>query len=94
MRALAFEHLRPNTIGVYGDVLDGRGIEVDRVMVDDGEAIPDWRDYDFLIVMGAAAILVIETLAVCRAAAAHAVAAVAGHFVPYLAERLKRQIAE
>ena len=55
MRALAFEHLRPNPIGVYGDVLAERGIGVDRVMVDEGEAIPDWRAYDFLVVMGAAA---------------------------------------
>lgn len=54
MRALAFEHLRPNPIGVYGDVLDERGIEVDRIMLDEGEAIPDWRAYDFLVVMGAA----------------------------------------
>jgi GMP synthase-like glutamine amidotransferase/tetratricopeptide (TPR) repeat protein/DNA-binding CsgD family transcriptional regulator len=55
LRALAFEHLRPNPIGVYGDVLDGRGIEVDRVMLAEGDAIPDWRAYDFLVVMGAAA---------------------------------------
>ena len=55
MRALALEHLRPNTIGVYGDVLDERGIGVDRIMVDEGEPIPDWRAYDFLVVMGAAA---------------------------------------
>ena len=55
MRALALEHLRPNPIGIYGDVLDGRGIGVDRVMLDEGEAIPDWRAYDFLVVMGAAA---------------------------------------
>ena len=55
MRALAFEHLRPNPIGVYGDVLDGRGIGVDRVLVDVDGAVPDWRAYDFLVVMGAAA---------------------------------------
>ncbi|MET0835698.1 MAG: AAA family ATPase [Thermoleophilaceae bacterium] len=55
MRALAFEHLRPNPIGVYGDVLDGRGIGVDRIMLDECEAIPDWRAYDFLVVMGAGA---------------------------------------
>jgi GMP synthase (glutamine-hydrolysing) len=54
MRALALEHLRPNTIGVYGEVLDERGIAVDRIMVDKGESIPDWRAYDFLVVMGAA----------------------------------------
>ena len=53
MRALAFEHLRANPIGVYGDVLDGRGIEVDLIKLDEGDAIPDWRAYDFLVVMGA-----------------------------------------
>jgi GMP synthase-like glutamine amidotransferase/tetratricopeptide (TPR) repeat protein/DNA-binding CsgD family transcriptional regulator len=53
VRALAFEHLRPNPIGVYGDVLDARGIGVDRIMLDEGETIPDWRAYDFLVVMGA-----------------------------------------
>jgi hypothetical protein len=37
VRALALEHLRPNPIGVYGDVLDGRGIAVDRVLLDEGE---------------------------------------------------------
>jgi hypothetical protein len=40
VRALAFERLRPNPIGVYCDVLDGRGIGVDGVMVDEGEADP------------------------------------------------------
>jgi len=55
LRALALEHLRANPIGVYGDVLDGRGIDVDRVMLAEGDAIPDWRAYDFLVVMGAAA---------------------------------------
>ena len=55
MRALAFEHLRPNPIGVYGDVLDGRGIGVDRIRVAEGESIPDWQAYDFLVVMGAGA---------------------------------------
>ena len=55
MQELALEHLRLNPIGIYGDVLDGRGIEVDRVLLDQGEAIPDWRGYDFLVVMGAAA---------------------------------------
>jgi hypothetical protein len=53
VRALAFEQLRANPIGVYGDVLDGRGIEVDRIKLDEDDAIPDWRAYDFLVVMGA-----------------------------------------
>ena len=53
VRALAFEHLRPNPIGVYGDVLDGRGIDFDRIRVAEGERIPDWQGYDLLVVMGA-----------------------------------------
>jgi GMP synthase-like glutamine amidotransferase len=52
MRALALEHLRSNPVGVYGDVLQDRGIEVDRVRLDLGEALPDWREYDLLVVMG------------------------------------------
>jgi GMP synthase-like glutamine amidotransferase len=55
VRALAFEHLRPNPIGVYGDVLDGRGIDFDRIRVAEGERIPDWQGYDLLVVMGAGA---------------------------------------
>jgi GMP synthase-like glutamine amidotransferase/DNA-binding CsgD family transcriptional regulator len=53
MRALALEHLDPNPVGVYGDVLDARGVAVDRVQLHAGHVIPDWRDYDLLIVMGA-----------------------------------------
>jgi GMP synthase-like glutamine amidotransferase/tetratricopeptide (TPR) repeat protein len=52
MRALALEHLHSNPIGVYGDVLEERGIGVDRVRLDQLEPLPDWRDYDLLVVMG------------------------------------------
>src|SRR5262245_30725129 len=54
MRALAVEHLHSNPVGVYGDVLLDRGIEVDRVRLDLGETLPDWRAYDLLVVMGGA----------------------------------------
>src|SRR6478752_7274285 len=54
MRALALEHLHSNPVGVYGDVLLDRGIEVHRVRLDLGEALPDWREYDLLVVMGGA----------------------------------------
>ena len=54
MRALALEHLHSNPVGVYGDVLLDRGIEVNRVRLDLGEALPDWREYDLLVVMGGA----------------------------------------
>ena len=52
MRALALEHLHSNPIGVYGDVLAERGVDVDRVLLDRGDALPDWRAYDLLVVMG------------------------------------------
>jgi GMP synthase-like glutamine amidotransferase len=54
MRALALEHLHSNPVGVYGDVLVDRGIEVNRVRLDLGEALPNWREYDLLVVMGGA----------------------------------------
>jgi GMP synthase-like glutamine amidotransferase len=52
MRALALEHLHSNSVGVYGDVLLDRGIAVNRVRLDLGEPLPDWRDYNLLVVMG------------------------------------------
>ncbi len=54
MRALALEHLRPDPVGIFGDVLEERGIGVDRVMLEQGDRLPDWRRYDFLVVMGGA----------------------------------------
>src|SRR3982074_1773611 len=53
MRALAFEHLASDPIGVFGEVLNERGIEVDRVLLHEGEPVPDWRAYDVVVAMGA-----------------------------------------
>jgi GMP synthase-like glutamine amidotransferase/DNA-binding CsgD family transcriptional regulator len=53
VRALALEHLRSDPVGVFGDVLVERGIGVDRVMLYEGEPLPDWRRYDLLVAMGA-----------------------------------------
>jgi GMP synthase-like glutamine amidotransferase/DNA-binding NarL/FixJ family response regulator len=53
VRALALEHLAPDPIGIFGDVLTERGIAVDRVRLDAGEPLPDWRRYDLIIGMGA-----------------------------------------
>ena len=54
MRALAFEHLQSDPIGIFGDVLVERGIDVDRVMLYEGQPVPDWRRYDLIVAMGAA----------------------------------------
>jgi GMP synthase-like glutamine amidotransferase/DNA-binding CsgD family transcriptional regulator len=53
VRALALEHLQSDPIGVFGDVLAERGISVDRVMLYEGEQLPDWRGYDLIVAMGA-----------------------------------------
>ena len=53
MRALAFEHLSSDPIGIFGDVLAERGISVDRVLLHESQSIPDWREYDLLVGMGA-----------------------------------------
>ena len=52
MRALALEHLHSNPVGAYGEVLEERGIDVKRVRMDLLEPLPDWRDYELLVVMG------------------------------------------
>jgi GMP synthase-like glutamine amidotransferase/DNA-binding CsgD family transcriptional regulator len=55
VRALALEHLRHDPIGIFGDVLAERGIGVDRVLLHEGEPLPDWSRYDLLVAMGAGA---------------------------------------
>ncbi len=52
MRALVFEHLDSNPVGIYADVLAARGIEVDVRRLLHGDAIPDWRQYDLMVAMG------------------------------------------
>ena len=54
MRALALEHLRADPVGIFGDVLEERGIGLHVVRLEQGEPLPDWRDYDLLVVMGGA----------------------------------------
>ncbi len=53
MRALALEHLRQNPVGIYGEILAERGIGVDRVLLYEGDSLPDWRRYDLIVAMGA-----------------------------------------
>jgi GMP synthase-like glutamine amidotransferase/DNA-binding CsgD family transcriptional regulator len=53
VRALALEHLRPDPVGVFGEVLMERGIGVDRILLYEGERVPDWRRYDLIVAMGA-----------------------------------------
>ena len=52
MRVLLLQHMACEPPGAYGDVLRDRGAAVDRVELDEGAPLPDWRDYDLLIAMG------------------------------------------
>ena len=52
MRALVLQHIACEPPGVYEDVLIDRGAAIDRVELDEGEPLPDWRDYDLIVAMG------------------------------------------
>jgi GMP synthase (glutamine-hydrolysing) len=52
MRALVLQHIACEPPGAYEDVLRARDASIQRVEVDAGEPIPDWRGFDAIVVMG------------------------------------------
>lgn len=52
MRALVLQHIVCEPPGVFEDVLRERGATLDRVELDEGDPLPDWREYDAIIAMG------------------------------------------
>ena len=52
VRCLVLQHIACEPPGVYEDVLRERGISIDRVELDEGEVLPDWRRYDLIVAMG------------------------------------------
>jgi GMP synthase (glutamine-hydrolysing) len=52
LRALVLQHIACETPGLYEDVLRERGAEIRRIELDEGDALPDWRDFDLIIAMG------------------------------------------
>ena len=52
MRVLVLQHIACEPPGVYEDVLREMGAEIARVELDEGEPLPDWRDFDAIIAMG------------------------------------------
>jgi GMP synthase (glutamine-hydrolysing) len=52
MKALVLQHLACETPGVFEDVLRERGFEIHRVELDEGEALPDWKEFDAIVAMG------------------------------------------
>lgn len=52
MQALVLQHIACEPPGVFEDVLLERGAELHRVELDEGEPLPDWRDFDAIVAMG------------------------------------------
>ncbi|MGV9746074.1 type 1 glutamine amidotransferase [Rhodococcus zopfii] len=51
-RVLVIQHVECEPPAVFEDVLVERGIGIDRIELDRGDALPDWRLYDAVIAMG------------------------------------------
>jgi GMP synthase (glutamine-hydrolysing) len=49
---LVLQHIACEPPGVYEDVLDERGLELVRVELDEGDALPSWREFEAIIAMG------------------------------------------
>jgi GMP synthase-like glutamine amidotransferase len=52
MTLLALQHIACEPPAAFEEELLARGHELERVELDEGEPLPDWRDFDGLIVMG------------------------------------------
>jgi GMP synthase (glutamine-hydrolysing) len=52
LRVLVLQHIACEPPGVFEDVLHERGAELRRVELDEGEQLPDWRDFDAIVAMG------------------------------------------
>jgi GMP synthase-like glutamine amidotransferase len=52
VRFLVLQHIACEPPGVFEDVLRERGFELHRVELDEGDALPDWREFDAVVAMG------------------------------------------
>ena len=52
MQTLVLQHIACEPPGVYEDVLVERGTRIHRVELDEGEPLPDWREFDAIVAMG------------------------------------------
>ncbi len=52
LRALVLQHIACEPPGTYEDVLRERGVELERIELDEGDALPDWREFDAIVAMG------------------------------------------
>jgi GMP synthase-like glutamine amidotransferase len=49
---LVLQHIACEPPGVFEDVLRERGTELHRVELDEGDPLPDWREFDAIVAMG------------------------------------------
>jgi GMP synthase-like glutamine amidotransferase len=52
VRVLVLQHIACEHPGVFSEVMDERGVEAVPVELDEGERLPDWREFDAVLVMG------------------------------------------
>jgi GMP synthase-like glutamine amidotransferase len=52
MNVLVLQHIACEPPGVYEDALRDRGCTLHRVELDEGEPLPDWREFDAIVAMG------------------------------------------
>jgi GMP synthase (glutamine-hydrolysing) len=52
VRVLVLQHIACEHPGVFSEVMDEREVEAVPVELDEGEALPDWREFDAVLVMG------------------------------------------
>jgi GMP synthase-like glutamine amidotransferase len=52
MQVLVLQHIACEPPGTYEDVLRERGVELVRIELDEGDALPDWREFDAIVAMG------------------------------------------
>ena len=51
-RATVLQHIRCEPPGIYAEMLTERGIGIDVVELDEGDALPSWREVDIVVAMG------------------------------------------
>jgi GMP synthase-like glutamine amidotransferase len=49
---LVLQHIACEPPGVYEDVLNEHGAKIHRIELDEGDSLPDWRDFDAIVAMG------------------------------------------
>jgi GMP synthase (glutamine-hydrolysing) len=52
MRTLVLQHIACEPPGVYEEVLHEHGATIERIELDEGEPLPDWREFDAIVAMG------------------------------------------